>query len=110
MTTIGTVCWAFIGPLLADASSSTDAGPTYLLAAACTGFLSVLAWAVRQIVIWGRDAIRVFYGEIVVPMKAGHIELLETLKETRERDSVSLATLAADVHALNQTIKCRHEP
>lgn len=110
MTTIGTICYAFIGPLLADASSSVDAGPTYLLAAACTGFLSVLAWAVRAIVVWGKDGITVFYNEIVIPVKMGHVELLETLKETRERDSVSLATLAADVHALRSDIRCRHEP
>jgi len=110
MATISTICWAFIGPILADGITSPDAGPTYLLAAACTGFLSVLAWAVRAIVVWGKDGMTVFYSEIVVPMKSGHLELLETLKETREKDSVSLATLAADVHELNRNIRCRHEP
>jgi len=95
MGSLGTICWAFVGPILADGLASPDAGPTYLLAAACTGFLGALAWAVRAIVVWGRDGITVFYGEI--------------LKETREKDSVSLATLAADVHALRSDIKCRHD-
>jgi hypothetical protein len=109
MGSLGTICWAFVGPILADGLASPDAGPTYLLAAACTGFLGALAWAVRAIVVWGRDGITVFYGEIVIPMKTGHLELLQTLKETREKDSVSLATLAADVHALRSDIKCRHD-
>ena len=110
MTTIGTVCWAFIGPILADGLASPDAGPTYLLAAACTGFLGALAWAIRQVVVWSKDGVTIFYKEIVVPVKTGHIELLQTLNQARKSDSAALTSLAADVHELNRNIRCRHEP
>jgi hypothetical protein len=108
MATIGTICWAFIGPILADGITSPDAGPTWTLAGACAVFLGALAWAIRAIVVWGRDGASVFYAEIVRPMKTAHLELLDTLRETRERDSRSLEELARDVHTLNQNIRCRH--
>ena len=109
MGSLSTICYAFIGPILADGVMSPDAGPTYLLAAACTGFLGALAWAVRAIVVWGREGLFVFYQEVVRPLATSQRELMETLRETRENDSKSLKSLADDVHALNQTIKCRHE-
>jgi len=109
VTTIGTICYAFIGPLLAD-SSSADAGPTYLLAAACTAFLTALGWAIRQVIVWSRDGSKLLYAEVIKPLASSQRDLMETLNQTRKADSASLATLAADVHALNQTIRCRHEP
>jgi hypothetical protein len=108
MATIGTICWAFIGPILADGITSPDAGPTWTLAGACAIFLSALAWAVRSLVVWGKDGAAIFYGEIVKPLAAAQRELMETLRDTREQDSVALKSLAADVHQLNQNIRCRH--
>ena len=109
MTTIGTVCWAFIGPILADGVMSPEAGPTWTLAGACAIFLGALAWAVRNVVVWGRDGAGVFYSEVVRPLAAAQMELMQSLRETRETDSKSLKSLADDVHALNQSIRCRHE-
>ena len=109
MTTVGTICYAFIGPLLADASSSVDAGPTYLLAAACTAFLTALGWAIRQAIVWSKDGSKLLYGEVIKPLAASQRELMETLNQTRKADSAALATLAADVHALRSDIKCRHD-
>ena len=109
MTTIGTVCWAFIGPILADGVMSPDAGPTWTLAGACAVFLGALAWASRNIVVWGREGLVIFYQEVVKPLATAQRELMETLRETRESDSKSLSSLAADVHALNQPIRCRHD-
>lgn len=110
MATIGTVCWAFIGPILADGVMSPEAGPTWTLAGACAIFLGALAWASRNIVVWGREGLVIFYQEVVKPLATSQRELMETLKETRAKDSEALTSLAADVHALNQTIRCRHEP
>ncbi len=108
MTTVATVCYAFIGPILADGITSPDAGPTWTLAAACAAFLAAMTWAIRQVVVWSRDGAGVFYAEVVRPLASAQRELMETLRETRENDSKSLKSLADDVHALNQTIKCRH--
>jgi hypothetical protein len=109
VTALGTICWAFISPILADGITSPDAGPTWTLAGACAIFLSALAWAVRSLVVWGRDGVTIFYSEIVRPMKQAHLELVEAVKDARERDSQSLQQLAADVHQFKQTVKCRHE-
>ena len=109
MTTIGTVCWAFIGPILADGVMSPEAGPTWTLAGACAIFLGALAWAVRNVVVWGKDGAGIFYSEVVRPLATAQRELMETLRETRENDSKSLSSLAADVHELNRNIRCRHE-
>ncbi len=109
MGSLGTICWAFVGPILADGVMSPEAGPTWTLAGACAVFLGALAWASRNIVVWGKDGAGVFYSEIVRPLATAQRELMETLKRSRETDSESLASLAADVHALNQTIRCRHD-
>ena len=102
---------AFIGPLFADAGPFTaEAGPTWTLAGACALFLGALAWAIRNSVVWGREGASVLYTEVVRPLAQAQRELMETLKETRENDSRSLSTLAADVHQLNQSIRCKHEP
>ena len=109
MATIGTVCWTFIGPILADGVMSPEAGPTWTLAGACAVFLGALAWAVRNVVVWGKDGAGIFYSEVVRPLATAQRELMETLRETRENDSKSLSSLAADVHELNRSIKCRHD-
>ena len=57
----------------------------------------------------GQGRAVVFYQEVVRPLATAQRELMETLRETREKDSEALTSLAADVHALNQTIKCRHD-
>ena len=108
MAALGTICYAFIGPILADGIASPDAGPTWTLAGACAIFLGALAWAVRNVVVWGKDGAGVFYIEVVRPLAAAQRELMETLRETRENDSKSLSSLAADVHELNRNIRCRH--
>ena len=110
MTTVATVCYAFLGPILADGITSPDAGPTWTLAAACAAFLAAMTWAIRNIVVWSRDGAGVFYTEVVKPLASAQRELMETLRETRENDSKSLSSLAADVHELNRNIRCRHEP
>ena len=111
MAALGTICYALIAPLLADGSSTPiDSGPTWTVAAACAGFLAAISWAIRNILVWSRDGIKVAYKEMGVPIGTAHLELLQTLKLTRETDSKSLAALAADVHSLNQSIRCRHEP
>jgi hypothetical protein len=110
MATIGTICWAFIGPILADGITSPDAGPTWTLAGACAIFLSTLAWSLRSLMVWGRQALIVFYAEIAVPIKEKHVQLIDTMIETRQRDSHSLEELAADMREFRQTVKCRHEP
>jgi hypothetical protein len=109
VTAIGTICYAFIAPILADGITSPDAGPTWTLAGACAMVLGALAWAIRSIVVWGRDGLIIFYSEIARPMKQAHLELVEAVKDARERDSQSLQQLAEDVHQFKKSVKCRHE-
>jgi hypothetical protein len=110
MAALGTICYAFIGPLLADSSPSADPGPTYLLAGACTAVLGALAWAIRQVVVWGKDGAAILYREVLNPLASSQRALMDTLNQTRKSDSEALTSLAADVHELNRNIRCRHEP
>ena len=109
MGSLGTICYAFIGPILADGIASPDAGPTWTLAGACAIFLGALAWAIRQVVVWGKDGAGVFYAEVVRPLATAQRELMETLRETRESDSKSMTRMAADLHDLKNNIRCRSE-
>ena len=108
MGSLGTICYAFIGPILADSSSSADPGPTYLLAGGCTAFLGAAAWAIRQVVVWGKDGAKILYKEVLNPLASSQRALMDTLNQTRKSDSEALTSLAADVHELNQSIRCRH--
>jgi len=110
MAALGTICYALLAPILADSGTQVESGPTWTVAAACAGFLAAISWAIRNVLVWSRDGIKVAYKEMGVPIGTAHLELLQTLKQTRETDSKSLAALAADMQKLNQTIRCRHEP
>ena len=102
----GQMFLAIFLPLFAtDGPVTTDAIPAWTLSAACSLFLSAMAWAIRYVVVHGSAALKTMYTEVVLPASRAHIDLMETLKSTREQDSASLKSLASTQDVILEELK-----
>jgi hypothetical protein len=102
-----TIAAAFLNPLLADAGGQVivpDSGPTWTLAGACTAFLLALIWALKVLVVSGKDAGRTLYNQIVVPFATSQIALMESLRSAQVTNAASLESLAASTDAIRVEI------
>ena len=108
MAALGTICYAILAPILADSGTQVESGPTWLVGGGLGLAGASAAWAIRQGAVWMREGVKIAYQQLGVPIGVAHLELLQSLKKSREEDSKSLASLAAEVHHLSQSIRCRH--
>jgi hypothetical protein len=84
---------------------NVDSGPTWTLAGACVAFLGALTWAIRVIIVEGKQGVQVLYNDVVKPATASHIALMGTLEKTRLSDSAALTSIAASQEAIQNDIR-----